>query len=199
MVKHLVVTQVLFELRQAGVGVDVNGLDAGDGGEVFEHFGGDRVAVTGVVGAPGIDPCGTGGLEVGLTFPHGAGDREVGHRGNLDGSYLVNQEAETVAEVDEGGVEGLASRGVEDEANRVLLATDTERVDFDFGFSRGDSRADFEHVRTEDLVALGRHVIGIIFHEGGAARETFAHHFHGANKRGGLPVTFAAEAVARCH
>ena len=56
MVIDLVVAEVLLELAEGGFGVDDDRLDAGDGGEVLKHFGGDRVAVTGVVRAAGVDP-----------------------------------------------------------------------------------------------------------------------------------------------
>ena len=51
MVIDLVVAEVLLERGERRAVVDDDGLDAGDGGEVFQHLGGDRVAVAGVVGA----------------------------------------------------------------------------------------------------------------------------------------------------
>ena len=42
-------------------------------------------------------------------------------------------------------------------------------------------------------------VVGVVFHERGAARQAGGHHLHGAHQRGGLPVALGAEAVAVRH
>jgi hypothetical protein len=54
-------------------------------------------------------------------------------------------------------------------------------------------------VRPENLVTLGREVVGVVLHEGGAAGEAGAHDLHGAQEGGGLPVALGAEAVAVGH
>jgi len=72
-------------------------------------------------------------------------------------------------------------------------------VHFEPGLSVGDRGADLEHVSTEDFAALGVEIIGVIFHEGGAAFEADCHDFHRTHEGCGFPVTFSAEAVAIGH
>ena len=51
----------------------------------------------------------------------------------------------------------------------------------------------------EHLLARGIQVIGVVFHERGAAGQARGHDLHRAHQRRGLPVAFRAEAVAVRH
>src|SRR5277367_4916633 len=62
-----------------------------------------------------------------------------------------------------------------------------------------DRRADLQHVSAENLMSLRRQMICVVFHERGAARQSFAHHFHGPDQRRGLPVALRAEAITFGH
>jgi hypothetical protein len=78
--------------------------------------------------------------------------------GRGDDIDFVDEQAEPVAEVKERRVERRAGRGVEHQARRIRLAADAQGVDLERGFALGDRRADFEHVRAQDLHAPGRQV-----------------------------------------
>ncbi len=80
MIIDLVVTELLFEGAKVCLRVDHGQFKAGDFGEVFHVFGGDRVAEPGVMRATGINPRGAGGLEIRPALPDGAGDRKFRQR-----------------------------------------------------------------------------------------------------------------------
>ena len=153
-----------------------------------------------MVGAAGQYPGGRAGGEVGLHFPEHAGHGQLGQvLGREHGFHLVHYHAEAVAQVHNGGVQGRAGGAVEHQTGRVGLAADAQRVHFHFDLAFGNRGADFEHVRTQNLLVAGLEVVGVVFHEGVAAGQAGAHHLHGAHQRRGFPVTFAAEAVALGH
>ena len=71
--------ELLFELFGVGIGRDMDEFDTGDTGPIGEHDGGGIEGDDGVVGASGQDPEFDGGFQIGLQFPHHAGNGEVGH------------------------------------------------------------------------------------------------------------------------
>ena len=112
---------------------------------------------------------------------------------------LVDDHAEAVAHIDHGSIERRADLDIEDQAGRVSFAADGQRVDLKCGLAVGDGGAHFEHVRAEHFHSLRGEVVGVIFHEGGSARQANAHHFHRPHQRRGFPVAFRAKTVAICH
>ena len=159
-----------------------------------------RLAEGGVVGAAGVDPGRGRDLEARARHPDRARRGQLRQR-RVRGHHVdrVDDEAEAVAEVDERGVEGGALRHVEDEARRVGLAADPERVDLERGLPLGDRGADLEHVRPEHLRALRVEVVGVVLHEGRAARKAAGHHLRRADEGRGLPVALGPEPVAVGH
>ncbi len=85
------------------------------------------------------------------------------------------------------------------EALRAGPAADTQRMDLAGGLAGSDGRTDLQHVGAEHLHALRLKVVGVILHEGSAAGQAGAHHLHGAQQGGRLPVALGAEAVATGH
>src|SRR6185437_8905552 len=106
----------------------------------------------------------------------------------MDGFYgfdFVNEEAEAVAHVDDGCVDGGSGGGVEDQANGVGFTADAERMDLAGYGTVGDGFADLEHVGAEDQFVTRFKMIGIVFHEGVPAGQAAAHGLHGADEGGG--------------
>lgn len=113
--------------------------------------------------------------EVRAWFPDGAGDRKVGERMiGWHGVDFVGDQAEPVAEVGHADDDGGVGCGVEDHPDRVFAIADAERVDLDRRRVCGDGGADLEHVRAKDAFFTGDEVIGVVLHEGGAARAVVA-------------------------
>ena len=71
-------------------------------------------------------------------------------------------------------------------------------MDFQRGPAFRNGRADFQHVRAQDFAAVSQ-IVGVVFHERRSTGQAGAHHLHGANQRGGLPVSFGAKAVSIGH
>ena len=95
--------------------------------------------------------------EVRRRLPHGAADGQVRQVGRVDVLDDVRDEPEPVAHVAQRDDERGAGVGGEDQAHRVLLAADAERVHLEARLRGRQRRRDLEHVRAEDpLVARGR-------------------------------------------
>src|SRR5271166_3985773 len=62
-----------------------------------------------------------------------------------------------------------------------------------------DRLANLEHVRAKNLMFFRCQMIGVVFHERGAARQSLAHDLHGAYQGRGLPVALGAESVTLGH
>ena len=85
----------------------------------------------------------------------------------------VHQQAETIAQVDQTGVDGRARAGVEDQTSRIGFTANAEvlHVKNRFLFHR-NRRAHFQHVRAEYQVVAVFEVVGVVLHKGGAALQT---------------------------
>ncbi len=153
-----------------------------------------------MVGAARRQPRLGGRREVGPGLPHRACDGQVRQllvrRDDVD---HVGREAEPVAHVGERHDDTRSGVGVEDQADRVLLATDAERVHLESRPRGRQGRADLEHVSAEDLLVARYQVVGVVLHERGAARQACAHDLGGSDEHGRLPVTLGAEAEALRH
>src|ERR1700761_5610830 len=115
------------------------------------------------------------------------------------GFDFVDDEAEAIAHVDDGCVDGGTCGGVEDETNGVGFAAYAEGMDLAGHGAIGDRFTDLEHMGAEDHLVTRFEMIGIIFHERIAAGETAAHGLHGADESGCLPIPFTAESKAMGH
>ena len=112
---------------------------------------------------------------------------------------LVHEQPEAGAEIDQARVESRPRWRIEDEADRIFLAADRERVNLERRLGGGDRRTDFEHVRAQNLMPIGREMVGVVLHERCAAGQPFAHDLHRPHERGGLPVALGAKAVTIRH
>ncbi|MFM1944672.1 MAG: hypothetical protein RI897_3654 [Verrucomicrobiota bacterium] len=127
--------QFVFEVTDAAVLVDEQVFDAGYFGEVVEVFRGEGLTEAGVVGAAGVDPAGSGGGEIGVGIPEGAGYGEFGQGlVGFDDVDRICDKAEAVPHIDEAGIEAGAGGRIEDESGGVGFASDTEGMDFEGGF-----------------------------------------------------------------
>ena len=198
-VVHLGQLQFLLELASGGVLVDDGELNTGDACEVFPSLTTDGGGHTGVVRTTGGDPALNGGLQARLRLPDGAGARKL-----LEGALRLNdvddvhEQAEAFANVGHGDHDGvLGGLAGEDQADRVGLAADAQRVDLQLRLGDGaDGRGNLEHVGAHvELVALGE-VVGVVLHEGGATLKAVAHDGADAHEDGGLPVAFSGKAPA---
>ena len=77
----------------------------------------------------------------------------------------IADEAETIAEVSDRAVDAFAISAREDEAGRVILAADVERMDFDARLVAGNRRVNLEHVSAEDGFMALAQVERVVFHE----------------------------------
>ena len=69
-----------------------------------------------MVSTTGENPSTCTNLECGLRNPEGAGHGQVGHGLRLDALHLLRNQAEAVAEVNDGGLDATAYLRCEDEA-----------------------------------------------------------------------------------
>jgi signal transduction histidine kinase len=75
--------------------------------------------------------------------------------GRVDRIDLVDKEAEAVAEIHEGDVDGRARAGVEHQPGGICLAADPEGMHLEAGPFRGDRGADLQHVGAEYQLTRG--------------------------------------------
>ena len=59
----------------------------------------------------------------------------------------------------------------------------------------GNVRIYLQHMRAEDALVAGLHMIAVILHKGRAALHALSHHLHNAVQCGDLPVALAAKAA----
>ena len=143
----LVVAQGLLEVGDVGILVNLDILDAQHLGKVLPVLLVDVVGEGRVVSAAGENPGCSANLERGLRNPECRGDGQLGHGLRLDALYLLRDEAEAVAQVDDSGLDAATGLRGEDEACRLLFAdADAEEVNFELGFVGSDEGADLEHV-----------------------------------------------------
>src|SRR6185437_4770927 len=138
-------------------------------GEVLDVFGGERLAEACVVRAASVNPCGGGDFQIGAADPDGAGDGQLG-QGFVwrDDVHFIDDHAEAIAHVHQGGVDRGAGGGGENQAHGIGLAANRKGMNFEGGLARGNRGADFEHVGAENLGLAGE-IVGVVLHEGGAA------------------------------
>ena len=152
---------------------------------------GHRITVSGVMSAPDVDPGRAGGLEIRQAFPERAGHRQPrqGLRG-LDRPDLVNDEPETIAQVDDRGVERRPGRGIEDQSHRVFLAADSQGMNFQARFAFRDRFVHLQHVGPKHQMPIGVQVLGVIFHERRAAGQVGGDGLHDPHRAAPMLRTF---------
>ena len=155
-----------------------------------------------MVRAARVDPGLGAHLEVRARGPEdGAGGQHRHGLLDLLAVDVLDDQAEAVAQVDEGGGDGRAGLGGEDQARGVLAVAHGERRGADGDLALGHGRVDLGHVGLEDAVLARDQVVGVVLHERGAlgGRVAGGHDLHEAHHRGCLPVALGAKAVALLH
>ena len=198
-VVRLVPADLFLELAHRGVFVDDEKLGFGEFGEVAEDLDTHGRRHHGVVRGARRQPARRRGRKVGRGLPHCTSHGKVRQVGSGDVLDDVGDEAEPVAHVAHRDDDGRAGVGREDQAHRVVLAADAERVDLEAGLLAREGRRDFEHVGTEDLLVAGNEVVGVVLHEARTAGQSLAHDVCYVHEDRGLPVALGAEAVALGH
>ena len=132
------------------------------------------MAENGMVRATSKDPRFGSSWQIRLRFP-----QRIRHRQFRQGVRCfhrvdaVNQQTVTIAEINQAGDNRWAGLGIEDQAGRIVLTTNTEMLNVEDRFLFcGDRRADFQHVGAEHQVIAFLEVIGVVLHKGGAALQT---------------------------
>lgn len=200
LVVDLVPLQGLLELGDAGVLVNHHALDAHEVGEGAQLLDIHRLGEHRVVGGPGQDPGLGAGLQVRHGLPQGARHRQFRHGlWQVDYFQLIDHQPEAVAQIDQAGVDRLAGGGREQQAGRVGLLAYAQMLGIQHGFIGGDGGAHLQHMGSQHQVVARLQVVGVVLHEGGAARKTGPHHLEGAQQGGRLPVPFRAKAEALLH
>ena len=148
------------------------------------------------------DPCLCAGIEIRFRSPEVCGSRELRHRFFiLLALNIVDDQTETVAQINQRSGNAVAFFGSENKAGRIFTVAHRERLAFDADRALGDGRADFQHVRFQNTLFAVHQIVGIIlehrstlciFHSG-------SHHLHQADHGSNFPVTFRAEAIAFFH
>ena len=155
-----------------------------------------------MVRAAGVDPGLGADLEVGARGPEeGAGGQHRHGLLDLLAVDVLDDQAEAVAQVDEGGGDGGAGLAGEDQARRVLTVAHGQRRGADRDLALGDGGVDLGHVGLEDAVLARDQVVGVVLEQRGALEVGVrrGHGLHHADHARGLPVALGAEAVALLH
>ena len=132
------------------------------------------MAEDGMVRATGKDPRFGSARQIRLRFP-----QRIRHRQFRQGVRCfhrvdaVNQQTVTIAEINQTGDNRWAGLGIEDQAGRIVLTTNTEMLNVEDRFLfYGNRRADFQHMGAEHQAIAFLEVIGVVLHKGGAALQT---------------------------
>ena len=132
------------------------------------------MAEDGMVRATSEDPRFGSSWQIRLRFP-----QRIRHRQFRQGVRCfhrvdtVNQQTVTIAEINQAGDNRWTGLGIEDQAGRIVLTTNTEMLNVEDRFLFcGDRRADFQHMGAEHQVITFLEVIGVVLHKGGAALQT---------------------------
>ena len=132
------------------------------------------MAEDGMVRATSEDPRFGSSWQIRLRFPQRIRHRQF--RQGVRGFHrvdTVNQQTVTIAEINQAGNNRWTDLGIEDQAGRIVLTTNTEMLNVEDRFLFcGDRRADFQHVGAEHQVIAFLEVIGVVLHKGGAALQT---------------------------
>src|ERR1700678_3639626 len=116
----------------------------------------------------GVDPGCGGDFEAWFSMPDCTGHGEIWQRLlRLNDIHLVDDHPEAVSHIDQRGHNPRTIWRGEDQANRVCLAADPERMHLQRWSVRCKRRAHFEHVRSENLRDAFE-IVGVVLHEGGA-------------------------------
>ena len=118
----LVVAQRLLELEGLRLLVDLDILKAENLGKVLPVLFGDVVRESTVVRTTGQYPCAGTNLERRLRNPQGTGHGQVGHGLRLDALHFLTNQAEAIAQVDDGGLDTTTHLRCEHQASGLLLA-----------------------------------------------------------------------------
>ena len=132
------------------------------------------MAENGMVRATSEDPRFGSSWQIRLRFP-----QRIRHRQFRQGVRCfhcvdaVNQQTVTIAEINQAGDNGWAGLGIEDQAGRIVLTTNTEMLNVEDRFLfYCNRRADFQHMGAEHQVIAFLEVIGVVLHKGGTALQT---------------------------
>src|SRR5689334_14616099 len=108
-----------------------------------------------MVRTPGINPPRTCGLEVGQAFPDGTSDRQLRQwLQRSHGVHLVNDEPKTIAQIDDGSINGPPGRRIENQTYRIFLTANTERMNFKCGPGFSDRFTNLQHMRTQNQMPI---------------------------------------------
>ena len=163
---NLVVAEGLLEVGGGGVLVDADVLDAEDFGEVVPVLFGDVVGERAVVCAASENPCTSTNFKVGLRNPQCRCNGEFGQRLGLDALHFLTDEAEPVAEVNDGSLDAVAGLGSEHKAGGLLFAdANAEEVNLQFGLVACDERANLQHVALQRRTAVAGEIEGVVLQE----------------------------------
>src|SRR5580704_18186117 len=122
----------------------------------------ERLAKACVVSPASVDPGSGGNLQIRFGYPDGARNGQFGQRlVGLDDVDLVDDETEAISHVDQRSHNRGPTWRRKNQANRIGLASNAQRMDLEGRLVRSDRRADFEHVRAEDL-GSSTEVVGVV-------------------------------------
>ena len=155
-----------------------------------------------MVGAARQDPALRPHGEVGLRRPEAGGHRELGHGLlHLFALHLVDDQAESRPQVDQGSGDAAALLGSEHQPGGVFPVAHGQRADLDADGAFRDGGADLQHMGLQDSLLAGHQVVGIVLQERGSfgVFGALRHNLHQAHHGRSLPVALAAEAVPLLH
>ena len=163
-------------------------------------LGAQRLAEHRVMRAASVNPGARADLQVRPRPPQCPRHRQLRQRRRrLNHIDSVYDHAEAVAQIHQRGVQRRPRARIEHQPRRVGLAADAQLMRLQARLTRRDARADLKHMRAKHRHIPGLEVIGVIFHERGAAIQPLRHHLQRAQQRGRLPVALGAESIASRH
>ena len=135
-----------MDTKESKVSADLDEVHAKHRAEVVDLLFRDAEREDRVVAAASMDPLRRTLLEADFRRPELLCNRQMRRLGlSLAAVDRVADEAEAIAEIRDRTVDTVAVSAREDEAGRVVLTTDVERMDFDARFVAGNRRVDLEH------------------------------------------------------
>ena len=163
---NLIVAKLSLEVADGGVFVDVDIFNAYHLGKIFPVLCRHIIGEGAVVGTTGKNPCASTYLEGGLGHPESGSHGELGHGLGLDALHFAGDEAETIAKVNDGGLDTSTCLGGEHQTGGGLLTdTDTEEMNLECGLVDSDERTNLKHMTLETGCAVVSKVEGVIFEE----------------------------------
>ena len=153
-----------------------------------------------MVCAASENPCTSANFKVGLRNPQCRCNGEFGQRLGLDALHFLTDEAEPVAEVNDGSLDAVASLGSEHEAGGLLFAdANAKEVNLQFGLVACDERANLQHVALQRRTAVAGKIEGVVLQERTALGQALLHYPKCAVETSGLPVALCAKTNAFLH